>query len=101
MLVRKPEIINTLPSPKRDKSSFAGRAGWYPYYAGFSAEFADAVLGRFCRSKAPQILDTWNGSGTTTAVSAGRGTQSFGFDLNPVMAIVARARLLSKESGQA
>src|SRR5690625_7356069 len=38
------------------------------------------------------ILDPWNGSGTTTEISSGLGYDSVGFDLNPVMLIVARAR---------
>ena len=89
-------VPNSIPSPKRDRSSSKGRAGWYPYYAGFSAGFADAVLDRYCTGKNTRVLDSWNGSGTTTSVAAGRGMESFGFDLNPVMTIVARARLLNK-----
>lgn len=91
-----PQIDLQLPSPKRDRSSSTGRAGWYPYYAGFSAGFAGAIMDRFCTKQDARILDSWNGSGTTTAVAASRGIESFGFDLNPVMSIVARARLLSK-----
>ena len=53
-------------------------------------------MDRFCTKQDARILDSWNGSGTTTAVAASRGIESFGFDLNPVMSIVARARLLSK-----
>ncbi len=90
------QIDLQLPSPKRDRSSSTGRAGWYPYYAGFSAGFAGAIMDRFCTKQDARILDSWNGSGTTTAVAASRGIESFGFDLNPVMSIVARARLLSK-----
>lgn len=88
--------LNDLPSPKRDRSSMVGRAGWYPYYAGFSTNFAQAVLDRFIGATNSRVLDPWNGSGTTTAVTAGRGYEGFGFDLNPVMVIVARARLLNK-----
>ena len=73
-----------------------GRAGWYPYYAGFSASFAEKVLDRFAEGRHKTVLDPWNGSGTTTAVTASRGLDGFGFDLNPVMLIVARARLLNK-----
>lgn len=41
------------------------------------------------------MLDPWNGSGTTTFTAAQLGLTARGFDLNPVMAIVARARLLN------
>jgi SAM-dependent methyltransferase len=88
--------IDDLPSPKRDRSSMSGRAGWYPYYAGFSASFAEAILDSFAEGRHKTVLDPWNGSGTTTAVTASRGFDGFGFDLNPVMLIVARARLLNK-----
>jgi hypothetical protein len=40
------------------------------------------------------ICDPWNGSGTTTYTASRLGLKSWGFDLNPVMLIVARARLL-------
>lgn len=74
----------------------AGRAGWYPYYAGFSTQFANAVLDLFAQAESAIVLDPWNGSGTTTAVTAGRGFEGYGYDLNPVMLVAARARLLNK-----
>jgi hypothetical protein len=39
-------------------------------------------------------MDPWNGSGTTTSSAALNGCKAIGFDLNPVMAVVAKARLL-------
>jgi len=39
-------------------------------------------------------MDPWNGSGTTTSSAALNGYKAIGFDLNPVMAVVAKARLL-------
>ena len=36
--------IYDLPNPKRDRSSMTGRAAWFPYYAGFSTNFAQAYL---------------------------------------------------------
>jgi SAM-dependent methyltransferase len=89
-------MLTDLPNPKQDRLSSRGRAGWYPYYAGFSANFAEAILDRLAGPGKNRVLDPWNGSGTTTAVAAGKGFEGFGFDLNPVMAVVARARLLNK-----
>jgi hypothetical protein len=40
------------------------------------------------------VFDPWNGSGTTTYSASLLGLRSYGFDLNPVMIVVARARLL-------
>jgi hypothetical protein len=39
-------------------------------------------------------MDPWNGSGTTTSSAVLSGHKAVGFDLNPVMAVVAKARLL-------
>jgi len=41
-------------------------------------------------------MDPWNGSGTSTAAAALHGYRAYGFDINPVMAVVAKARLLPK-----
>lgn len=84
-------------NPKRTVDNRRGRAGWYSYYAGFSPSFVrDALaISRFRPSDA-QVLDPWNGSGTTTEVAAAAGFRSLGFDLNPVMVIVAKARMLNE-----
>jgi tRNA G10 N-methylase Trm11 len=90
------EILN----PKRISEAQAGRASWYPYYAGFSEKFADRLI-RSARLKTTAIVsDPWNGSGTTTAAAAGAGRDAFGCDLNPVMVLAARARMLSKREKQ-
>lgn len=39
-------------------------------------------------------MDPWNGSGTTTSAAVFNGQRAIGFDLNPAMAVVAKARLL-------
>ncbi|HEY1774026.1 MAG TPA: DNA methyltransferase [Gammaproteobacteria bacterium] len=82
-------------SPKRSASP--QQHGWdafFPYYAGFPEPFARSLLDS---AKLPQdavILDPWNGSGTTTYAASHLGFSSVGVDLNPVMTIVSRARLL-------
>jgi SAM-dependent methyltransferase len=83
-------IIN--PKPRRVAVS---RAAWYKYYPCFSEGFADAVL-RSARLKKDQwVLDPWNGSGTTTSKAQALGHNSYGYDLNPAMLVVAKARSLS------
>ncbi|MEZ5996402.1 MAG: hypothetical protein R3C25_11710 [Hyphomonadaceae bacterium] len=47
-------------------------------------------------AKSALVLDPWNGSGTTTYAASQLGLASRGFDINPVMLIVARARLLPR-----
>ncbi|MGI9067563.1 MAG: hypothetical protein ACR2HX_14325 [Pyrinomonadaceae bacterium] len=40
------------------------------------------------------LLDSWLGAGTTAEVATAKGFQLRGFDLNPAMLLVARARTL-------
>jgi len=84
-----------LTNPKRTRSQ-KGRSAWYPYYAGFSYEFAHDLLKSARLPADAVIMDDWNGSGTTTAVANSLGYKAYGFDLNPVMVVVAKARLLNK-----
>lgn len=66
---------------------------WYRYYAGYSASFVEQALGGL--PTAPEIvLDPWNGTGTTTVVAANKNLGAVGFDVNPALVVVARARLL-------
>ena len=83
-------------NPKRESEAQAGRASWYPYYAGFSLPFAQSLLASAKLDQASSVIDPWNGSGTTTAAAAGIGHFAFGYDLNPVMVLAAKARMLSK-----
>jgi hypothetical protein len=86
------ELIIT--NPKRTRSQ-NGRAAWYPYYAGFSYDFAHTLIKSAELPSGAPVMDDWNGSGTTTAAAAALNHSSYGFDLNPVMVVVAKARLLS------
>lgn len=89
-----PKTSLTIVNPKRDTRARSGRSGWYPYYAGFSLDFAHEVLKSAHLPKAARVLDLWNGSGTTTSAAHELGRHCVGIDLNPVMVIVAKARLL-------
>ncbi|WP_342750599.1 hypothetical protein OH491_16625 [Termitidicoccus mucosus] len=86
----------TILNPKRESENQSGRASWYPYYAGFSQSFAHSLLASAKLGGGSAIIDPWNGSGTTTAAAAGIGHTAFGYDLNPVMVIAAKARMLNK-----
>ncbi len=83
-----------ITNPKRTRSQ-NGRAAWYPYYAGFSYDFAYKLIDSAELADGAVVMDDWNGSGTTTAAAAALNHHSYGFDLNPVMVVVAKARLLS------
>lgn len=82
-------------SPKRSGVR-RGWEGFFPYYAGYPLSFAERVLASARLDRNATVLDPWNGSGTTTAAAASLGLSSIGFDINPVMIAVAKARLLSR-----
>ncbi len=81
-------------SPKRNKRLQTGWEGFFPYYAGYPELFARELLQSAKLPHGAVVLDPWNGSGTTTYTASTLGLNSIGIDLNPVMIIVARARLL-------
>jgi len=84
-----------ITNPKRTRSQ-NGRSAWYPYYAGFCYDFAKNLITSAKLGAEAIVMDGWNGSGTTTSVASALGHSSRGFDLNPVMVVVAKARLVSK-----
>lgn len=60
-------------NPKQRRSALRGKATWYPYYAGFSPEFAEKVLLSANLPSGARVLDAWNGAGTTTALAHALG----------------------------
>jgi hypothetical protein len=66
----------------------------YPYYAGYPEAFVKALFDSSAVAPGSWIYDPWNGTGTTTSVASSMGLSAIGFDLNPVMVMVAKARLL-------
>lgn len=85
------DIIN----PKRTRHNASDWDLLYPYYAGFPEGFARTLLESSRIPDDALVFDPWNGSGTTTKAAASLGLNAIGLDLNPVMSIVAKARLLS------
>lgn len=91
-------------SPKRPPTETAGLADVFPYYAGFSFEWACTQLqGSDIRAGGPKVvLDPWNGSGTTTLAAQYDGHRAIGIDLNPAANVVARLRChVSGNAGKA
>lgn len=78
---------------KRRPGTEAGMEAWYPYYAGYTEEFAAHVIDASCLGRRSTVLDPWNGCGTTTRVADGQGHTAFGIDINPVATLVASAKL--------
>lgn len=85
--VRNIEIRN----PKRKHSE---NGNFYPYYAGFSQEFANSLINSLKLENGSIIADPWNGSGTTVIAGAKNGYKTVGIDLNPVMVIASKANMV-------
>ncbi|AIV53199.1 site-specific DNA-methyltransferase [Burkholderia pseudomallei] len=83
-----------IASPKRTQDAMRGWHGFFPYYAGYPEPFARSLLASARLGSDAKVVDPWNGSGTTTFSASQLGLESRGCDINPVMLIVARARLL-------
>ena len=81
-------ITSKLPS-RRSKNEF------YRYYAGYPLDFAEWALRELRLSNDALILDPWNGSGTTAAACARLRVSCKGYDINPVMVHLGRARVAS------
>lgn len=81
------------PTSKRE-----GVDAWFPYYAGYSSDFVREGLTGLGVRAGWTVLDPWNGAGTTTAVADALGCDAIGFDINPVAALVAAARLERSEN---
>jgi hypothetical protein len=85
--------VGPIENPKiRGFDSFP--SSWYRFYPGFSEKFARSILLSAGLVEGDWVLDPWNGGGTTTSTSASLGLNVYGYDLNPAMVIVAKARCL-------
>jgi SAM-dependent methyltransferase len=82
-------------SPKRARRLQTEWEGFFPYYAGYSESFAETALKSVGLPEGSLVLDPWNGSGTSIYAARQIGLRGVGLDINPVMVIVSRARLLS------
>ncbi|MEN2387957.1 DNA methyltransferase [Comamonas sp. A7-5] len=83
-------------TPKRRSNINSKAKESYPYYAGYAEAFARDAIQRLSIAGAT-VLDPWNGAGTTTYAAATMERRAFGFDLNPVMVVVAKAKCASME----
>lgn len=85
--------MERIENPKaRGGDSFSST--WYRFYPGFSEGFARSALSSAGLGDGDWVLDPWNGGGTTTSTATSAGLSVCGYDLNPVMIVVAKARCL-------
>lgn len=86
--------VATIRSPKRRPRSQPSRADWFRYYADFSTEFVEDIISHLDLSPVATLLDPWLGGGTTAEIAAAKGVRFRGYDINPVMLLVSRARTI-------
>jgi hypothetical protein len=71
---------------------------WFRYSAGFSAEWAEAVIRQFKAAGPLRIIDPFAGSATTLLAAETERVESWGIDAHPFVARVARAKLQWRSS---
>ncbi|MDD3051401.1 MAG: hypothetical protein PHR06_09665 [Candidatus Cloacimonetes bacterium] len=85
--------MNTSPKMNHDTSVYM-QNNWYSYYAGYADGFIKEAIEEYGKCfKNPILLDPWNGSGTTTLVASMLNLSCYGFDINPAMIVVSKAKL--------
>jgi hypothetical protein len=94
--------------PSRDKtaSTFVDNMRlpvhrWFRYSAGFSAQWAEAVIAEAQRSGRVTVLDPFAGAGTTLLAAEKLGAESYGVEAHPFVARMARAKLLYRSDPDA
>jgi len=92
--------VGSLPLGAKRGASRDPINSWFPYYAGYSIEFAESVLKAAALPKGASVFDPWNGSGTTTLAAANLGLSGYGFDLNPIAVMIAKARLVNPDDAK-
>jgi hypothetical protein len=84
-------------TPKQVPLTDAASRAWPSYYAGYSEAFVRNVFAKLEIAPGAAVADPWNGAGTTTSVARAHGIKSYGYDINPAVVLVAKARLLGSE----
>jgi DNA methylase len=67
---------------------------WFRYSAGFSAEWAETVIGQHRKAADYTVLDPFAGSGTTLLAAEHSGVVGVGFESHPFVQRIAEAKLL-------
>jgi len=88
----------TLPSPKQRFQGTMAVRPWGAFLAAYSQAFAEAAIKLLDLPKAAVLFDPFVGSGTTLVAAARCGIRAIGNDLDPVSALLSRARVSSEFS---
>lgn len=99
--LRLAEAVGDLPMGTKRMAIQDPTQKWFPYYAGYSLQFAESAIRSSSLERGATIFDPWNGSGTTTLAAVKNGFNAFGLDLNPYSVLVAKARLVNPDDARA
>lgn len=69
------------------------RHRWYYYKEGFSPTLVENAIETLGLTSSDIIVDPFNGSGTVTLTAAMKGIKSFGFEVNPFTAFIAKTKV--------
>lgn len=69
----------------------------FQYYAGYDAGFVEDLLAGLELQAGSVVADPWNGAGTTTSVASRRGFSAIGYDINPALVVLGKAKLLGPD----
>jgi DNA modification methylase len=69
------------------------RHRWYYYKEGFSPALVESAIDSLGLTSSDIIVDPFNGSGTVTLSAAMKGIKSFGFEVNPFTAFIAKTKV--------
>jgi DNA modification methylase len=90
-------VLTNLRTPKRPPTDSKSRSEWFSFYAGFSAGFVEDVIRQLDLKAGTTLLDPWLGSGTTGEIASATGVNFKGYDINPAVLLVAKARTFSND----
>lgn len=71
------------------------RHRWYYYKEGFSPTLVENAIETLGLTATDLIVDPFNGSGTVTLTAAMNGIKSYGFEVNPFTAFIAKTKVKS------
>nr|WP_276555632.1 DNA methyltransferase [Bradyrhizobium elkanii] len=95
-----PHSWRSLPTTKVRRPSPNSAFSWTYTYTAFSLEFAQSAIRHLGVRPDSLIFDPFLGSGTTMVAAALEGARSFGVDISPFAALLARARIAVNADGK-
>jgi len=91
-IIKQDKILTNNDYSNFDHSRNMSRHRWYYFKEGFSPLMVEEAIKTADLKKDDLIIDPFSGSGTVPLVASTLGYESIGFEVNPFMAFIARAK---------